>query len=197
MRNLPKHYTGYNLPIDLNHDGEDWSAAEYLCLRPFRGSFKVEEWGCFKPSGDQKIGMMAPVAKEIAEEEIRSFINRFANEEDFNDLIEAQANIDYCDEIAMEFVSCSILFFGYQDYLDSWEEVAEAHFEFKNVELIALKAIYDWWCEHPLLGGIVYHNTGGRYSYLTHQWSVSVYYFKDPAISRNPKAKYIGEYRKG
>jgi hypothetical protein len=194
MRNLPKHNSGYNLPVILNHQdqSDDWSPAEYLCIRPFRGSFIQEEWGTFKPSGE-----MAPIGKEIAQNEICSFINRFSSEEEFDDLIEAQANIDYCDEIAMEFLSCSILFFGYQDYLDSWEEVAEAHFEFSNVELIALKAIYDWWCEHPLLGGIVYHNTGGRYSYLTHQWSVSVYYFKNPAISRNPKAKYIGEYRKG
>jgi hypothetical protein len=190
MRNLPKHHTGFNLPVELDHDGLCWSSDEYLSVRPFRGSFDKKEWGEFKPSGD-----MAPVSKEVAENEIRNFINRFSSKEGFNDLIETQANIYYCNSIAMEFVSTCILFFGYGDYV-SWEEVAEAHFEFSNTEMIALKASYEWWCNHPLLGANVYHRLDGNYSFLSHQWCVSVFYYKHPALSRSPKAKYIGEYRK-
>lgn len=185
---LPKHSSGYNLPVDLGHDLDDWSDEEKLYVRPFRGSWDPKEWGEFDGHPDFK-----PVSFNVCIGEILSFINRFdidRIEETFNSLISAQTE-KFDEALSNEFVTMSIILFGYELH----EEVIRKYFPFLVNYMDVLNIIRETWIAHTTLKGSVVHVTDGGWGHLSHSWSVSLFVGRNPSTSRKNPGKYIASQR--
>lgn len=169
---LPTHSSGYNLPVDLGYNGNDFSAEEWLCVRPFRSSWDECAWGSFEGHPQFK-----PVTYQVSHSEILSFLNRSS----LQDLVQSQLE-DYDNEVGNEFLTVGILLFGYEGKLE-WEEVAKTHYDLTPNELNELSILRKEWVNHPTLGGGVNHVTNGGWGHLTHSWSVSFWVGGDPLYS--------------
>ena len=182
MKTLPTHPSGYNLPLDLGDDSEDYSARELLTVRPFRSSWNAHQWGIF--GGDEHF---KPVAQSVAEEEIRSFLSRFPStptKAQFNSLVEQQLE-EYCRTLGGEFMTCLIVLFGYDE--TPLKDVVSAHFEFEATILVGLETVRRLWVKHPTLGCNVHHVRDGGWGHLSHAWSGGIYVGGDPGIDPSSK----------
>jgi|13_taG_2_1085334.scaffolds.fasta_scaffold05188_1 hypothetical protein len=185
---LPKHSSGYNLPVDLGHDLDDWSDEEKLTVRPFRGSWDPKEWGEFDGHPDFK-----PVSFNVCIGEILSFINRFDfNEGTFDSLVEAQVE-SFDEALSNEFVTMSIILFGYDEL---HEHLIRKYFPFLTIYMDVLNIIRNAWIAHTTLKGSVLHVTDGGWGHLSHAWSVSLFVGRNPATFRKNPGKYIASQRR-
>lgn len=191
MKEYPKHSSGFNLPVDLGHDSDDWAPQEFLCVRPFRSSWDASEWGDLDGHPEFK-----PVSQTVAQKEIENFCARNAVRPGF-DLGVSHQTIVYSQKFANEYMSTAILLFGYDRRGLSFQEVAETHFNFTEEQVSLLGEIKKWWVEHPTLGGSLEFVMDGGWGHLSHAWSVGVWVGKNPSICFNPsKGRWIAHQQR-
>lgn len=183
MKTLPRHPSGYNLPVDLGDHPTDYSKREKLTIRPFRGSWDPKQWGDLDGHPEFK-----PVSLTVAEREVRSFLKRFTStptEGEFNTLIESQLGEHHCRQVGYEFMTLLIVLFGYGDI--DWKDVVSAHFEFESPILDRLATVRRLWVDHPTLECDVNHIRNGGWGHLSHAWSGGAYVGGDPGTRPSSK----------
>lgn len=180
---IPTHEKRYNVPVDLGVDSYDYSKEEWLTIRPFRSSWKKEEWGFFQGCSGFK-----PVTYDIAITEIVSFFDRLT-QSTFAQIIKEQCE-QYHDDVGHELTTLSIVLFGYKEFGIDWRDVVETHLnlEATYVTIEDLASLRKTWLDHGGIKADVHHATEGGWAHLTHSWCVCCH------INGHPGSKRRGIY---